>query len=180
MNSPVFFLDMDGVVTNFVGATFELFGLNYEETKWPLGIYDIEKVMNISSEELWKKIDETPNFWGNLPELEQGLELFCRLSMLGSVVFLTSPCKDPNCSTGKVEWLLKKFGSKFRNYILTSKKHYCAGNGILIDDSDEKVDQFRENAGISILYPQPWNSNHEHISYRNNYVLDQIKRLENF
>lgn len=177
MNKQVFFMDMDGVITDFVGSTLKLFGIEYKANEWPKGQYGIDIAMKIDDSDMWDRINKCEGFWENLPLLPEGLELYNKLSEIGEVVFLTSPNRDPKGSSGKVAWLLDRFGIKFRNYILTSQKHLCAGNGILIDDYDDKVDKFREAGGWSILYPQPWNSNHHLQDDRNGYVMGEVNRI---
>ena len=61
----------------------------------------------------------------------------------------------------------------FRRYALTPQKHLLAGpNRILIDDNDRNIEAFRAAGGIGILFPQPWNANHESQTNKTAYVQE--------
>ncbi len=52
-------------------------------------------------------------------------------------------------------------GKYTRRTLLGDCKHACAHKGaLLIDDSDEQVERFRQAGGWAILLPRAWNSRH--------------------
>ena len=153
-------LDLDGVCCNFVSPVLDVFGK--KDITWPDGETSIEKVLNVSTEEMWEKVDNKgSDFWRNLKHYFYFYDLLSELKKIGDVVFLSSPSWDSGCVKGKLEWLQDRFGKSFKDYIFTSKKHYCANNRtILIDDFSKNCKKFIEFGGQAILFPQPWNDNY--------------------
>jgi 5'(3')-deoxyribonucleotidase len=75
------------------------------------------------------------------------------------VVFCTAPIDDPACTAGKHGFLLDRFGSAFRDYVLTNRKDLLASpNHILIDDALHNVSAFVAKGGQACIFPQPWNT----------------------
>lgn len=156
------FLDMDGVLCDFMGGVLQLFNLEPAEVykSWPRGEYDFAKVLNVSKNEVWKRINSAgPNFWTNLQpcaEMELLLEMLKRHHLPFTV--LTSPSLDPGCAEGKIRWLQKIFGRHFRDYFVGPQKELLAAPGrLLIDDCDKNVDKFLDAGGDAIPWPRPWN-----------------------
>lgn len=173
--NKVILLDMDGVIADFVGAIFKAHGQLPNYGTWPPGEYDCSKVLGISKSDLWRTADKDPDFWRNMPVLENGFKLYEALKTTREIFIATSPSLDPNCAAGKVEWLQKYFGRNFRNYIITPHKYLMAEAGILIDDDDERCEKFRRAGGTAIVYPQPWNSKHEYTDCQLEYTLDVLR-----
>jgi len=104
--------------------------------------------------------------WANFPVSDefQWLLNSCK-ALVGreNIYILTTPILDPDCAAGKMEWIYK-YCPKWlhRQYLIGPCKHMCARpNALLIDDSDENVNKFREHGGQALLVPRPWNSLHE-------------------
>jgi 5'(3')-deoxyribonucleotidase len=175
-----FFLDMDGVCCNFVKASAILFDKPDIELTWQPGVAKLRDVLKIDDATFWNKIDaQGSEFWLNMPEYPWFMDLYTSLKLLGDVVFCTSPSLDGNSFKGKIEWLQKRFGKEFRNYIFTSKKFYVANypDSVLIDDDDEKILAFKKNGGKTILFPQIWNQNYHLRNDRIKYVLQETAKL---
>lgn len=147
---------MDGVCCDWAGAVFTLFG---RENKWPIGHNDIKSILNVTSEKMWEKIDlYDDKIWTNLQEYPWFKEMYNRLLTKYDVYFLTSPSQSKYSASGKIQWLQNRFGKQFNKYIITTHKHLLANkNSILIDDTLEKIQLFREHGGKGLLFPQPWN-----------------------
>lgn len=173
------FLDMDGVLYDFVGGVLRAFQLEtsvYDiRTFWLQnmpGTYETEKVLSaylgkhITDQDMWDKIDVLGNtFWTSLKTFPWARDLYdlsCRLVGQENVHILSSPARDPVSASGKLQALANFLPpSARRNYILTKHKHYCAGDGrILLDDYPEHIDHFDAHGGYGILVPQPWNDLH--------------------
>lgn len=154
----IVYLDMDGVLVDFVGGALKLF--NKPKSILKPAEYHLEKLFGITTDEFWERIDaEGESFWTNL-------EVYPHTSKLISMVeeyadewhICTAPAFHPNSFSGKVKTLHKLFGRKFRNFVITPHKQLLANNkSVLIDDSDHKCKKFIAAGGDAILFPQMWN-----------------------
>lgn len=176
------FLDMDGVLTDFVGASLQLHGRADAMQNWPLGERDIAKVLNISRTQYWRVIDEQgADFWAALEPFPWLAELLEVSRSFAPITILTSPSIAPSCLEGKVRWLHRHFpkvnGRHFMDYLIGNQKHLLAApRRVLVDDADSNVDSFRAAGGKAILFPQAWNGNYA-IADRMNYVKSEFAAL---
>ena len=176
------FLDMDGVLTDFVRATLSLRGQSDLLLTWPKGERDIHKVMGISKTEFWRIVDnQGADFWAGLPEFAWSKSLVALVREFAPMTILTSPSLSPSCFEGKVRWLYENFpkvdGKRFSDFLIGRPKELLAKPGrILIDDSEANINAFRAAGGEAILFPQPWNANFA-IEDRVNYVRAQLMLL---
>lgn len=158
------YVDMDGVLVNFTLGFAKKFGYNYDELvrNWSPGEWHFEKILKISSGKFYDMLnDGGEEFWSNLPEYEYANDLWDFCNKLAPTYILSAPTQDPGCVKGKVEWLQKKLGKGFSNYILTRHKECCAGpNTYLIDDRDDNVTKFTEAGGVGICFPSYSNKMH--------------------
>ena len=179
------FLDMDGVLCNFVGKVAKLFDTTEEELyrKWEPGIYDVCIPLGVSVEEMWGKIaKEGWKHWANLPLFSWSKDLWKLCNDFAPTVILTSPSQDPHSLAGKSMWMnehLGEEGKPFRKFLVGPVKEFCAATGhLLIDDSESNCKKFRENGGQAILFPQIWNDNynrvHERMDYVENWLIDYV------
>ncbi len=173
------FLDMDGVLTDFVGAMLRLLGREEALQSWPPGVWDMPQALRMEPAELWGRIArEGERFWAELEAYPWVDELLGLVAQFAPFTILSSPSSQPESLSGKLRWLQKRFGPAFRDYLIGPPKHLCARpDVVLIDDSDENVSRFRLNGGHAILFPQPWNSNHGLVERRLDYVRDELTRL---
>jgi len=155
-------LDMDGVLCDFVTAALSLHGRSDVLPRWPAGEWSIPKVLGMSSQQFWSKIDAVGSaFWYELTPYRWMNELTTLIGRHAAFTILTSPSRDAACPTGKIQWLRKHLSPTFDAFMIGSRKHLCArADTVLIDDSDQNVIQFRKHGGQAILFPQIWNSNH--------------------
>lgn len=170
------FIDLDGVLADFISSAFAVHGARYEESNYPRLQWSIATVLGITESEFWKKIDSSaPDFWPNLSPYEWFDDVMCAAKSLGvPMSFLSSPSRHPSCHYGKRQWV-DKYAPRVE-LILCSSKHLLAANGrVLIDDSDANIDKWRTAGGAGILFPQPWNRNHHIISTKRlQYVAEQL------
>jgi len=169
------FLDMDGVLTDFQGDVFRLFGKTPENVldDWPeieVGSGKtsqkvkhpyLEKALHMEAREMWKTINyEGEEFWSEMGELPWAKKLYEGCVYRANTVILSSPSWKPNSLSGKIKWLFKFTGDKkFRKFMLGPDKFLCAKRGaVLIDDSMDKIKAFAESGGGTIQVPQPWNT----------------------
>ena len=174
------FIDMDGVLVDFVNLALKIHDREDLQTNWPPGETDIHRLLNISKSDFWEKLDSLgASLWKNLPPYPWYQELIGIVESFSPWTILTSPSLNPECPTGKVQWMNLHLQEGFRNFLIGPQKHLLAqSDRVLIDDSDVKIDQFRHAGGKAILFPQPWNSNHG-ISDRMDYIRDELNRIQN-
>jgi 5'(3')-deoxyribonucleotidase len=156
------FIDMDGVLCDFVSAACAVFGRRDLPSNWPLGERSMGAALGCSDKDFWETIKADPGFWSNMHPYPWCHELFDTVKEFGYEPFIsTSPSLDPASASGKTEWIQRVFGRSFRSYFIGGKKHALAMPGrVLIDDRNDTVDKFCACGGIGILFPRRWNSLH--------------------
>lgn len=181
LSAPLFLLDLDGVSVDFVGTALRLFDLNLADISWPPGQYEIADVLGIDRNLFWENINAAGvEFWRGMAPYPWFEDLYRELSLRGKVCFATSPTYSPNSAAGKMAWLKDRFGSDFKEFIITRRKHHLSKpNAILIDDSDRNVRDFvQKGSERSVLFPQIWNSAYPLADgNRLEYVLKQVDAL---
>lgn len=174
------YLDLDGVIRDWAGGVGKLFEHPFTPDRWDYYIwycnnYDIDK------DKFWTDQDEHPTFWTELETYPHTTDLLKALSSYGDVTLCTSPMKD-NAGLSQ-RWIKKWLPFYYDNnkYILTPCKEKVAGPGkILIDDYEENCRKWRDAGGLSIIFPQPWNSLRGLMSDKIQYVknhLDMLKKI---
>jgi 5'(3')-deoxyribonucleotidase len=165
-NGRICFVDLDGVVADFVGSVLKLHDLDPDDILPKMeGSYDIQNLLGLSTSEFWGVIDKDFTFWENLPLLPDAKQLMNALEeRYKEIYFLSSPSLSPACHFGKATWVAEHFPKYQNKLILTGHKHLLAKKDrILIDDSDKNINRFKAAGGHVLLYPRPWNSKH-HLS----------------
>lgn len=170
------FVDLDGVLADFVSGALKLHEREDHLEAWPPGEFDMARALGITSGQFWGGIDRAGAcFWGELKPFPWAFELIRELRTIAPVTIATSPSQDPNCLAGKVQWLQRHFGRSFRDYLIGPPKYLLAAPGrVLIDDSDRNIHSFRDYGGKGILFPQPWNSNHRRTGERIEHVRAEL------
>ncbi len=179
MTDKIIYLDMDGVITNFIGAVSRLFEIGSDmHLNWRSmaeyykisneDMYDVVKIIGTTNTKaFWRRIDaEGVNFWNNLHMYPWFFALLKVLKGYGTVILLSSPSMEPSCVSGKTLWIQRYLGRGFRNYIFcpAPHKHLLAHkNTILIDDNIKNIKQFIDAGGNGILFPQPWNTAYDKL-----------------
>jgi len=142
------FLDMDGVIVDFVGAIDKIHGIK-DFREW-------EKIGR-EKYELINKMGE--KWWSQMKWLGDGKKLWNYLKD-SDVTILSATPQDPESRKisiqGKKNWLKKNIGSSYASNALivlaVEKQMQAAPNHILIDDSDRNIAQWRNQGGIGILH----------------------------
>ena len=156
------FLDMDGVLVDFVGAMCRV-----HNQKWPYNEgdnknIDLETIWDMPAKEFWAPAD-TIEFWADIKAYETGQDLVdCAIKTYGidNVSVLTSAPLSPESAAGKIICLQRNYPKLARRFLIATKytKKLCAEpNAVLVDDRIKIIREFQENDGIGVLYPQPWN-----------------------
>lgn len=195
--SPIILLDQDGVLADFFKAAMDIVGGNLDEIEFDKPwTYDIVQWMNfvaqksqdasdwVTYEKLWQVCnDPNLNWWGGLePYLWAHVlhsELLRRVQDEHHLVICTYPQPHQECYGQKINWIRHNLPKQNLNAVMMGKqKHlFAKPHHILIDDTDENVNKFRDNGGRAILFPQPWNTNHSRVSNRIGYVLETVDAL---
>lgn len=155
-------LDMDGVLTDFVGAAITAHGKRPEAVlaQWPPNTHWLHEVLKVDLTEFWRPLNaQGESFWRNLPSYRWTPAM---LEWVETVppnwAICTSPSRHPASARGKVEWLYANVRPAFREVALTPRKHLLANpRAVLIDDTERMVERFEAAGGHAVLFPQTWN-----------------------
>lgn len=156
------FLDMDGVLVDFVGGMCARHGRPNpwrEDPTLPHG--DLQTAWAMSGEDFWRPSDLT--LWTGLakaPHANALVEAATALVGLENVAVLTSPTyRCHACIPGKVAWLEMHFPQLAKRVVFTRSKWLLARPGVLlVDDSAHHIDGFQGAGGRAILWPAPHNA----------------------
>lgn len=158
------FIDMDGVLADFISAAFRAHGQEFDAATYPRCEWEITRVLGTSDSDFWAVIDALPDFWRNLPSYPWFRDLLDEAEETGCEVrILTTPSRHGHSYRGKREWLDDHgigipailFGNSRDKALL------ARSDRLLIDDSGKNVDMFRKAGGQAILFPQVWNENYD-------------------
>lgn len=153
---PVLFLDLDGVITDFVAGAYAAHG----RERPPALDWNFYHAWPMTDSDFWAPLGY--DFWVGLPWTPEGKE-FLRgaedLIAYDRIALLTSPCDTPGGVEGKVEWVRRHMPDYRRRLFVGPPKHLVAGPGkVLVDDHDPNVTKFREWGGRAVLAPRSWNT----------------------
>lgn len=153
------FLDMDGVLVDFIAGAAALFKpVNPIVTRW--AFYEN---WGLTAADFWMQIQNAgPAFWEDLPPTEECYDILDLLEKSFGVenICLLSAVLMSTAAAGKVNWI-KRFLPRYKKqYLLGCAKHFMARpDAVLVDDADHNVEAFAGAGGQSILVPRPWNKN---------------------
>lgn len=174
------FLDMDGVLADFVSAVCQAHDRPnpYEDPK-NLGIFDMAKIWGMTAEEFWEPTNN-PYFWRDIPKLPDADELMeAVLTRFGTnnTCILSSPSSSQYCIPEKKQWIQIHYPRLAGHMLFGSAKQFLAGPGrTLIDDYDVNIARFAHAGGHGITYPQPWNKSHSIAPQRIQFVREALKK----
>lgn len=174
MKIEAIYVDMDGVLCDFVSAAFEVHGKDPVEMMkiYPPGEYGALYTLCAQDEEsFWAAINKHKGDWyrffdvGGSHMWEHMVKAYPWADLLWNLCeeradtwVLSAPARDAGSSYGKVKWLQAWKGEKFRRYVLAPKKYHLGRPGaLLIDDDPENVRKWNERGGSGILFPRLWN-----------------------
>lgn len=160
------YLDMDGVIVDFVGAALALYGVSSSAqtkiTSWDgipvLLTHALQQ--QVTDQMFWARIDNAgARFWAKLEWTPWGKKVFDLCCQFAPVVLMSTPTRHPSSAAGKLEWINANMDHGWtRRFALTPCKHHMAHPGaILIDDYDQNCSMFEEHGGRAFLFPAPWN-----------------------
>lgn len=171
------YLDMDGVVVDFMTGALESCGksLPFKDVRWDF-MFQIGFTKD-TLHEFWQRCDR--RFWTGLPWMDDGrCILDAVLDLFGEdVCFVSSPCDTEGCADGKLDWVSREVPILRRKTFLGSAKYLlAAANKVLIDDHDDNVDRFVAHGGHAVLIPRPWNRRRDEIDGLGRFSIESFRR----
>ena len=176
----VILLDMDELLSDFIGGVCRLFGVTRTELEQyrRLGDWSIVKPLcrvllernpagePLTTNDMWTQIDyEGQGFWRHLKPLPTKKPLLHLAASVGDEWYVvSSPSNHHGCHVGKIEWFKYFVDNNFNSrLILTPNKHLLANkNTVLIDDRYKNIKRFEQAGGKGILFPHEGNHAHKY------------------
>ena len=171
------FLDLDGVLANWINSVFRLFGKEYDEATYPNNWNVWEEIGLDSEEEMWARIDGSTNFWENIKPYYWKEWLLWRCKSSAPTTILSKPHKRASCYFGKADWCRRHCGIG-DPWLVQEKWPIARKNWLLIDDNNENCQKWADNGGHAIIFPEPWNGRRGMIDKRQYYVGFMIAHYE--
>ncbi|KKM95470.1 hypothetical protein LCGC14_1188000 [marine sediment metagenome] len=174
------YLDMDGVIVDFLGGLHRALGVPYdidcypyEKGKWNM-LLDIKPPGIDGVPITFEQCNAlcTVNFWANLEWTSEGTTIFemvCEKFGSENVYLLTTCMPNPGTTPGKMRWLERYLPGPLGRAIIVgpgvSKGLLAKPNAVLIDDRDKNIAEFTAAGGYGILVNRPWNAGHERADH---------------
>ena len=176
------FLDMDGVLVNFLGGLHAALGVDFDLDNYPYEKGKWNMFVDIGGFNLpFKTVDSvcTSDFWANLKWMPDGHDILREVVTyrhLYDVYLLTTPMPNLDSASGKMRWVAKHLPYFLDCTIITqAPKALLAGpDCILIDDKDQNIREWTEAGGIGVPVPRPWNKLHLVADQTCETVRDQL------
>lgn len=170
------YLDIDGVLADFIGGVGNLFNRPDLVENWPQPkdgrhIYEVGEALGIHEHNIWSEIDyEGEHFWMGLSVYPWTRTVYEACARYGQVFLVTMPSHVGVSYLGKHLWIGTKLyrmlgelpGLSDRVIMTRAPKSLLSRPGtILVDDNEANCVDFVGDGtrGHAILFPQPWNSN---------------------
>lgn len=176
------FLDMDGVLADFVSAICIAHNRPSPYTDpSSYGIFDMEKLWGITSKEFWCSAADTFEFWDEMsktPEADDLVAYLTRVFGVENICVLTAPSNSPFCVPGKRAWIRRYFPQFKDRIIFANSKEFLGGmDKFLIDDRDKNIDAFERAGGNAVIMPRLWNREWRRADVSIHAVKDQIEEI---
>ena len=162
------YFDMDGVLADFDKSADAIFPRTINLN---LSGSDLADQLRLQKQERWKRIEASPYFWRDIPQIPNVIELLNIADKMGELFILSKTPATKYFSTGetytnfvvaeKKNWVLKNFAKYFKeqNIIITNidkdKLIKPTINDILIDDRIQNITKWRNAGGTGILFTSP-------------------------
>lgn len=170
-NHPMIFLDMDGVICNFIGAVESIYSGATELQKTYYGsnrdkpqTHLIQRYNDFTNAILNKK-----NFWRDLEWMPDGKQLVSYVVNrvpISNIGVITAPMKgdEQRCHIEKRQWISNNIPFlHMNNFHIERYKHMKINNDfnnhqILIDDRYDNIDEWNHHGGLGILHKNTKNT----------------------
>jgi len=182
VNNLRIFLDLDGVLADFVGGACRIHGWTRERfaAKHPPGSWFMQSTLQVSNTKFWRHIDEAGvDFWLGLQPTPWARELVRLVEQYTKDWYvLSAPSKHVSSYVGKLGWIRRFFGDDFDRLLLTSHKHLLATpQSLLIDDREKTTEAFVASGGHAIIFPSLHNCFHPYAADPVPYVSRALKEI---
>lgn len=140
------YCDLDGVLTDFDGAYFELTGKNIKEKSF-------------EGPDFWDPINKSGvEFWSNMKWKEDGKTLWNFIEKYKPKI-LSAPSRQVESRIGKIKWVNRELPDvELILKYAKNKKDLSDPKSILIDDKIENILGWREMGGIGIHHTNTKNT----------------------
>jgi hypothetical protein len=134
------YCDMDGVLTNFNKAYFDLTGVDITG-------------QHFNDKNFWDPINDAGyDFWVNMEWMPDGNDLWKVISKY-SPILLSAPSRNNDSRVGKFDWVQRELpGVELILRSASRKREFAAPNHILIDDRSDNIQGWIEDGGEGILH----------------------------
>lgn len=165
------YFDMDGVLADFDKSADAIFP---RTTNLNLSTSEMSNQSHLQKQERWTIIERTPNFWRDIPQIPNIIEVLKIADKIGELFILSKTPAAKHFSTAetytnfiaseKKNWILQNFAKYFKeqNIIISNidkeKLIKPTTNDILIDDRPQNITQWCSAGGIGILFTTPQNT----------------------
>jgi hypothetical protein len=177
--------DLDGVLADFVSGACEVHGRPlYAVTTW-----DWYAEWGMTDDQFWTPIKAMG--YGFYHEFVKPYpwagELLSIIHMSGPHAIVTANPQHSGLAASKQEWISKWVGRRPIVTVMSDghdlrapqlKAMLAGPERILIDDSDDNIEAFRDAGGRAITFPQPWNKLHAMTTHRIDYVRDCLSAIQ--
>ena len=157
------YLDMDGVLCDWLGGVCKLYGRDRDEFALASreGV-DFREWLGVTNDALWAKVHEAGvDFWANLDTYPWAYDLWVLCNKTAKTKICSTPGRwptTPDSLAGKQLWLQRELGCPGKTFRDTnfsfSKEDFAILPGIvLIDDRKAVIEPFVAKGGMAIQCP---------------------------
>lgn len=179
MSTSTVFLDLDGVLADFVAEAMVMHGRRREERD-QVNTYNVWDWLGETETSFWSLLTKK-HFWSNLDPTAEMFDIVRLAEEYAGgpehVCLLTTPYASPGSHAGKWEWIRDYLPAYTKRYLMGRPKHVCARDNLLIDDSDMNVAEWKAAGGWAILLPRPWNQRRDLSGRVVETLAEDLRRL---
>ena len=142
-NSPVIFVDLDGVLVNFDKGFKDLEGCSPDEF-----------IKEHGKSSFWETLPKHSRFFRDLEWMPDGQELWGVIQQYNPTILTAPPRKDtmPHTDEDKRHWVKEQIGEDIEVIVEPHKEKYAEKNYILIDDRVSNTEAWENAGGTAILH----------------------------
>ncbi len=173
---PTCYLDMDGVLVDFVSGALRAHG----RAIYPKKVrYEFPVDLGFKSPHdpaFWNPLGR--EFWSSLDWTGEGKELLAGLELIFGerIVLVTSPPLLPlGAVDGKEQWVQRNLPAYMDRLVITRAKYLMAGPAkLLVDDNNDNIVQHYAGGGRVVMVPRPWNARRHQTDDEGRFSVDAI------